>query len=153
EFVIRYTLHHLAYDSVDKATGDSIQMLQWDVFGPSWPQGLTGIDVTVSLTDELNERLVRQPRGNLAWTIIGSGAWLTPEDSSPAGRFDYSFSHDHNLPPRANAWCTVVLEPGTIAMPERSPLFWVQTFGPLLPLLFLILTFLQSIAARLVAWS
>ncbi|QOD92764.1 DUF2207 domain-containing protein [Chryseoglobus sp. 28M-23] len=153
EFVLNYSLHHLAYETTDRATGEPVQLLEWDVFGASWPQGLAGLDVTVSLPDELDANLVRQPRGSLAWTIVGAGAWLTPEETSPDGRTDYAFSNDQNIPPNANAWFTVVFEPGSIVMPPQSPLFWVQTFGPLAPLAFLLVTLLLAIAARAVAWS
>jgi hypothetical protein len=153
EFVLRYTLHNLAYDAVDDATGAPTQILRWDVFGPSWPQGLTGLDVTLSLSDELDGQLVRQPRGYVGWTIVSAGSWLEPEELSPRGFTTYNFTNDQNLPPNANAMFTVLFTPGTIAMPPPSTLFWLQTFAPLVPLAVLLATLLLSIAARRVAWS
>jgi hypothetical protein len=47
----------------------------------------------------------------------------------------------------------MVFEPGTFRMPPPTPLFILQSFGPLLPLAFLVLTLLFAIAARAVAWS
>ncbi len=153
DFVIRYTLDHLAYDTEDRATGAPVQVLEWDVFGVEWPHGVAGLDITVDLPDALNEQLVRQPRGSLAWTLIGGGVWLNVEDDSPAGRAVYAFENDQNIPPNASAVFTVALEPGTIVMPPPSPVFLVQSFGPLAPLAFLLATLLLAMAARAVAWS
>ncbi|MFP7833576.1 DUF2207 domain-containing protein [Marisediminicola sp. LYQ134] len=153
EFVLRYTLDHLAYDSTDRATGDPVQMLEWDVFGPSWPHGVTGLDVEVSLADELDDALIREPRGSVAWTFVSAGAWLSAEADRAPGRTAYSFSNDQSIPPNATAAFTIVVEPDTITMPPRSPVFFVQTFGPLAPLAFLAATLLLAIAARRVAWS
>jgi hypothetical protein len=153
EFVLRYSLNHLAYDTTDRATGAPVQLLEWDIFGPSWPHAVAGIDVRVSVPDSMDDRLVRQPRGIVAWSIVSAGDWLTPEPDSPAGRTVYAFSNDQNIPPNAGAWFSFVLEPGTVMLPPRSPLFWVQTFGPLAPLAFLLGTLLMAIAARAVAWS
>lgn len=153
DFVLRYTLHDLAFVTDDRSTGTSVDLLEWDVFGPRWSTALAGIDVRVSIANELNAALVRDPRGTVAWTLLSDGEWLQPEEVSPAGFTTYAFSNDQNLPPYANAIFTFVFEPGTIAMPEPSTWFWVQTFGPLLPLLLLLATLLLAVAARLVAWS
>lgn len=153
EFVLRYTLHDLAFVTEDRSTGNTIDLLEWDVFGPGWSTAVGGIDVRVSIADELNDALVRDPRGVVAWTLLADGDWLEPEGDAPAGFTAYQFSNDQNLPPYANAIFTFVFEPGTIAMPEPSTWFWVQTYGPLVPLVFLALTLLLAIAARLVAWS
>ena len=153
DIVLRYTLHHLAFVTEDRATGSTVDMLQWDVFGPAWSTAIAGLEVRVILADELDDALIRDPRGTVAWTILSAGEWLEPEETSPAGYTTYAFSNDQNLPPYANAIFTFVFEPGTIAMPEPSTWFWVQTFGPLVPLVFLLLTLLLAIAARLVAWS
>ncbi|MGV8969249.1 MAG: DUF2207 domain-containing protein [Microbacteriaceae bacterium] len=153
DVMFRYTLHDVAYDTDDRATGAPIQLLEWDVFGPGWSQGLAGITVRLSLADELNDELIRQPRGVVAWTIVSAGGWLDPEETSPAGFTTYEISNDQNLPPYANAIFTVVLPPDTITMPSPSTLFWVQTFAPIVPLLVLLATLLLAVAARRVAWS
>jgi len=153
EFMLGYDLRDLAYPTVDEASGQEVDLLDWDVFGPSWPQGLAGIQVSVSLPRDLDDRLIRSPRGGLAWTLIGAGAWLQPEEDSPPGRVVYRFENDQNMPPHASAWFTMPFEAGTFTMPPRTPLFWLQTFGPLLPLVLLALTLLLALAARAVAWS
>ncbi|QJU52750.1 hypothetical protein SCB71_05250 [Herbiconiux sp. KACC 21604] len=158
EFVLRYRLHDLAYTDVDEATGASVDLLAWDVFGPSWPQAFSGLDVSVTLPAELDDALVRQPRGALAWTLLSAGEWLTPEDppadaGAPPGAITYGFTNDQNIPPYASARFTMVFESGTFVMPPPTALFIVQSFGPLLPLLFLAVTLLLALAARAVAWS
>ena len=153
EFTVSYTVHHLAYDTDDRSTGEPVQLLEWDVFGPSWPTGFAALSVTLDLPAELDERLVRAPRGGVAWTLLAASDWLEPEPDSPAGRAVYEFTNSQNIPPHANAWFTVVLEPGSIVMPAKSPWFWVQTWGPLAPLALLLATLLLTFAARAVAWS
>ncbi|WP_368496933.1 DUF2207 domain-containing protein [Herbiconiux sp. A18JL235] len=158
EFVLHYRLHDLAYTDVDEATGASVDLLAWDVFGPSWPQAFSGLDVSITLPAELDDALVRQPRGALAWTLLAAGEWLSPEDppagaGAPPGAVSYGFTNDQNIPPYASARFTMVFEPGTFVMPPPTPLFLVQSFGPLLPLLFLAVTLLLALAARAVAWS
>lgn len=152
-YVLRYTLHHLAYESTDEASGTPIDMLEWDVFGPSWGIGFAAFEVAVILPDEIDERLIRQPRGALAWTLLGAGQWLTPEGDSPPGTVRYVMSNEQNIPPHANAWFTLPFEAGTFAMPPKSTLWWVQTYGPLAPLGFLAVTLILALAARAVAWS
>ncbi|WP_382306572.1 DUF2207 domain-containing protein [Herbiconiux sp. UC225_62] len=154
EFVIRYRLHDLAYATTDQAgNGDPVDLLAWDVFGPSWPQAFSGLEVSVTLPDDLNDDLVRQPRGSLAWTLLSAGDWMEPEADSPPGQVTYGFTNDQNIPPHANARFTMVFESGTFTMPPPTPLFLLQSFGPLLPLVFLLLTLLFAFAARAVAWS
>jgi hypothetical protein len=154
QYVLRYRLHDLAYSTTDRATGgDPVDLLAWDVFGPSWPQAFSGLDVTITLPDDLDDALVRQPRGALAWTLLSAGDWLEPEADSPPGEVTYNFTNDQNIPPHANARFTMVFEPGTFRMPPPTPLFVLQSFGPLLPLAFLLLTLLFAVAARAVAWS
>ncbi|QEO13230.1 DUF2207 domain-containing protein [Agromyces intestinalis] len=153
EFVLRYELRDLAYEAVDEASGTQVDLLEWDVFGPSWPQAFSGLDVSVTLPEDVDDRLIRQPRGALAWTLIGGGEWLEPEDDSPAGTVTYRLTNDQNIPPHANAWFTMSFERRTFAMPGPSPLFLTQTFGPLLPLAFLTIVLLLALAARAVAWG
>jgi hypothetical protein len=152
-YVIRYRLHDLAYSTTDEATGGPVDLLAWDVFGPSWPQAFAGLDVSVTLPDDLDDALVRQPRGSLAWTLLSAGDWLEPEPGNPPGEVTYSFTNDQNMPPHASARFSMVFEPGTFRMPPPTPLFLLQSFGPLLPLLFLAITLLLALAARAVAWS
>ena len=152
-FLLRYEIENLAHPSTDEGTGDDVDLLEWDVFGPSWPQGFSGLEVSVTLDDELDAELVRAPRGSLAWTLLGAGDWLEPEPDSPAGQVRYEFANDQNIPPNAQAWFTFVFEPGTFTMPPPSTLFYVQSFGPLAPLALLAVTLLFAVAARRVAWS
>jgi len=152
-FVLRYELSDLAYPAEDEASGQSVDLLKWDVFGPSWPQGLAALHVSLSLPAELDAQLIRQPRGDVAWTLVGDGSWLSPEDDSPPGTTRYSFDLDQNVPPHAAAWFTLSFAPGTFAMPPLTPLFWLQSLGPLLPLAVLLALLLFALAARAVAWS
>lgn len=153
ELVVRYRLSDLAYVAQDPATGRPVDLLAWDVFGPDWPQGVARLDVRVTIPEELDDRLVRQPRGTLAWTIVSAGAWLTPEAGSPPGEVAYAFTSDDSVPPHAQARFTMPFEADSITMPPQSWIFWVQTFGPLLPMLVLAATLLLSFAARAVAWG
>ncbi len=156
DIVLRYTLHDLAFASTDEATGREVDLLRWDVFGPSWPQGLAGLDVTVTIPKDVDDQLVRQPRGSLAWLIIGTGEWLDPEPVAVTGSADdvsYRFTNEQNIPPHANAGFTMSFAQGTFTMPPQTPLFWLQTFGPLAPLALLLLTLLFALAARAVAWG
>jgi hypothetical protein len=151
-FVLRYQLHDLAYSTTDDATGKTVDLLDWDVFGPSWPQGFAGLKVSVTMPTDLSDRLLRRPRGEIAWSIIGAGQWLTPEKSVP-GQVSYSFTVNQNIPPHANAGFVMNFTSGTFAMPPHDALWWIQTFGPIVPLLFLIISFLLALAARAVAWG
>ncbi len=153
ELVIRYQLSDLAYVDTDAATGRPVDLLRWDVFGPDLQQAVAKLDVRVTIPQELDDRLVRQPRGSLAWTLVGAGQWLTPEADSPPGEVAYAFTSDDAAPPHAQARFTMPFEPGSITMPPQSWIFWVQTFGPVLPLLVLAATLLLSFAARAVAWG
>lgn len=153
EFVLRYTLQHLATDAIDEASGEPVQLLEWDVLGPNFGSAFTNFSMRLDLSDALTDSLVRDPRGGLAWTLLAASSWLEPEADSPAGRSVYELTNDQNIPPNANAWFTVVLEPGTVELPPPSTWFWVQTWGPLAPLVLLALTLLFAIAARAVAWS
>lgn len=153
EFVLRYTLENLATDTVDEASGAPVQSLSWDVLGPNFASAFANLSIRVDLSTELADALVRDPRGGLAWALLSASAWLEPEADSPAGRSVYELTNDQNIPPNANAWFTLVFEEGTIVMPEPSAWFWVQTWGPLAPLMLLALTLLFTIAARAVAWS
>lgn len=152
-FELSYTLHDLAYATTDSASETPVDLLEWDVFGPSWPQAFAGLDVRVTLPTELDEQLIRQPRGSLAWTIMGTGAWLDPEPGGSGSEVTYRFSNDQNIPPHAQAWFTLSFEPGTFTMPAPSPLHLLQVYGPIAPLVFLAATLLLALAARAVAWG
>jgi hypothetical protein len=153
ELVIRYRLSDLAYVAPDPATGQPVDLLRWDVFGPDLQQAVAKLDVRVTIPQELDDRLVRQPYGSLAWTLIGAGQWLSPEADSPPGEVAYAFTSEDAAPPHAQARFTMPFEAGSITMPPQSWIFWVQTFGPVLPMLVLAATLLLSFAARAVAWG
>lgn len=153
EFVIRYSLSDLAYTATDDVTGGPVDLLEWSVFGPSWPQAFSALNVSVTLPDELDELLVRQPFGGVAWTLVSGADWLDREEDSPAGQNVYAFSVDQNMPPYSLSWFRMVFPEGTFTMPPPTPLFILQTFGPLIPLGILLLTLPFSLAARAVAWS
>jgi hypothetical protein len=153
ELVIRYQLSDLAYVAPDPATGQPVDLLRWDVFGPDLQQAVAKLDVRVTIPQDLDDRLVRQPYGSLAWTLIGAGQWLSPEADSPPGEVAYAFTSDDAAPPHAQARFTMPFEAGSITMPPQSWIFWVQTFGPVLPMLVLAATLLLSFAARAVAWG
>jgi hypothetical protein len=152
-FVLDYDLANLAYLTTDTASGTPVDLLAWDVFGPSWPQGLAGLDVSVTLPNDLDDQLIRQPRGSVAWTLLSAGQWLSPEPGGASNEVTYGFTNDQNMPPHAQAGFTMAFQPGTFTMPSPTPLYWVQVFGPLAPLGFLVLTLLLALAARAVAWS
>ncbi|WP_066038843.1 DUF2207 domain-containing protein [Herbiconiux solani] len=153
DFMLSYELHDLAYLSTDQASGEPVQLLEWDVFGPDWGQALAGLEVSVTLPEDVDDRLVRQPRGTLAWLIIGGGEWLTAEPGAQPGTVTYSFENDQNIPPHAQARFAMSFDRGTFTLPEPTLLFWVQVYGPLAPLGILALTLLLALAARAVAWS
>ncbi|MBD8465214.1 hypothetical protein IFU30_02935 [Plantibacter sp. CFBP 8798] len=153
ELVIRYQLSDLAYVDTDPATGQPVDLLRWDVFGPDLQQAVAKLDVRVTIPQELDDRLVRQPRGTMAWTLVNGGVWLTPEADAPPGEVTYAFVIDQALPPHAQVRFTMPFEAGSITMPPQSWIFWVQTFGPVLPMLVLAATLLLSFAARAVAWG
>lgn len=153
EFVIRYTLQDLAVPTVDDDSGQGVDMVEWSIYGPDWPQAVTGIDVTVSVPQDVADALIRQPRGDIAWTLISGGDWLDPEPDSPPGESVYAFTSSERMPPNSQAWFTMPFAAGTFTMPPVNPVFLLQSFGPLLPLAFLVVTLLFSLAARAVAWG
>ncbi len=152
-FVLRYNISNLAYPVTDKRLETPTDLLEWDVFGPSWPQGIAALDVKITLPQDLNNKLLREPRGGVAWLIISDSSSLAPEPDSAPGEVTYSFTNDQSLPPHANAWFTMSFESGTFAMPEPQAFYWVKVFGPVVPLVILVLTLLFALAARAVAWS
>jgi hypothetical protein len=153
DLVIRYRLSDLAYVTQDTASGQPVDLLRWDVFGPDLQQAVAKLDVRVTIPQELDDRLVRQPRGSFAWTLVGAGQWLTPEPDAAPGEVTYEFTVDDTAPPHSQARFTMPFEAGSITMPPQSWIFWLQTFGPVLPMLVLAATLLLSFAARAVAWG
>jgi hypothetical protein len=153
EIVLRYTLNDLAYSSVDESTDQPVDLLRWDVFGPAWGQAFAGLEVNVIVPQDINEELIRQPRGSFAWTILSDGEWMDPEPGGQSNAATYQFTVDQNIPPNAQAGFLMSFEPGTFAMPAPSALYWVQVYGPLAPLAFLAMTLLLALAARAVAWG
>jgi hypothetical protein len=153
EVVLRYDLHDLAYATMDDSTDQPVDLLQWDVFGPAWGQAFAGLEVNVTVPDDINDRLIRQPRGSFAWTILSDGEWLDPEPGGASGSSTYQFTVDQNIPPNAQAGFLLSFEPGTFTMPAPSALYLLQVYGPLAPLVFLLITLLLALAARAVAWG
>ena len=151
--VLRYRLHDLAFSGIDAATGRDADLVEWSVLGPDWPHGMAVLNVSVTLPDHLDSELVRSPRGAAAWSLVGGGEWLESEADSPPSSVTYAFTLEQNMPPHSQAWFTLVFPAGTIAMPPPSPLFLVQSFGPLVPLAVLLVSLLFALAARAVAWS
>jgi hypothetical protein len=153
DVVLRYELHDLAYATVDESTDQPVDLLQWDVFGPAWGQAFTGLEVNLTVPHDINDQLIRQPRGSFAWTILSDGAWLDPEPGGPSDSATYQFTVDQNIPPNAQAQFLLSFEQGTFVMPAPSALYWLQVYGPLAPLVFLGATLLLALAARAVAWG
>lgn len=151
--VLRYRVHDLAFSGIDSATGRDADLVEWSVLGPDWPHGMAVLNVSITLPDHLDSELVRSPRGAAAWTLIGGGEWLEPEADSPPASTTYAFTLEQNMPPHSQAWFTFVFPAGTVTMPPPSPLFLVQSFGPLVPLAVLLVSLLFALAARAVAWS
>ena len=149
---IAYELHHLIAPETDEATGRTVDSLSWPLFAPTWPQATKGIDVSLTLAPELDEALVRQPRAYVGWLLVSGTAWLSPEGESEAG-VRYSFSNDDSLPPNADIWIDASFREGTFAQPPKTTLFWVQSYGPLLPLAVLGVLLLFSLAARRIVWA
>ena len=149
---IAYDLHHLIAPELDEATGRTVDALSWPLFAPTWPQATKGIEVSLALAPELDDALVRQPRAYVGWLLISGTEWLTPEGESAEG-VRYSFTNDDTLPPNADIWVDASFREGTFELPPKTTLFWVQSYGPLLPLALLAVLLLFSLAARRVVWA
>ncbi len=153
-FVLHYTIENLAYLADDEQREQPVDFLQWDVFGPSWPQGLSGLNVRIILSQRLADRLVSEPRGSMVWLLPGDGTILSPEADGTTGDVIYQFSNNHRtLPPHSQATFTMSFVAGTFTMPAPNAFYWVQVFGPAIPLALLLLTLLVAMAVRAVAWS
>ncbi|GGH46120.1 DUF2207 domain-containing protein [Microbacterium album] len=150
--VLRYVLHDLAYDAFDESTRQWTQALDWDAFGPDWAHGTASASVTITLPRALADASARQPRGGIAWLLVSDSTALTPDDET-ATTVTYAMSNDQRLPPHSQFWFRFHFEPGTIAMPAPSPLYWVMVVGPFVPLLLAGVALLLALAARAVAWG
>ena len=152
EVVFEYRIHHLVTESTDSATDNIVDEWAWPFFGLTWPQGTKGLDVSVTLAHDINDALVREPRAAVGWLLATGTAWLEPDGETPFG-VTYSFSNDDTLPPNSQVWVTTTFEHGTFELPPKTTLFWVQTYGPLIPLAVLVVLVLFSLAARVVVWA
>ncbi|KUF06756.1 DUF2207 domain-containing protein [Leucobacter sp. G161] len=152
EIVLEYELHHLARPANDRATGEAIDEWNWPLFAPSWPQATKGLEVSVTLPRVLDEALVRQPHATVGWLLVSGNVWLTP-NTETAETVSYAFENTDSLPPHADVWVEFSFAEGTFAQPQKTALFWVQTWGPLLPLGALALLMLFALAARWIVWA
>ncbi len=152
EIELSYELHHLARQQTDVATGNAVDAWQWPLFAPSWPQATKGLAVSVKLPGELDRALVRQPHASVGWLLVSGNVWLTPGETA-GGAVTYSFENDDSLPPHSDVWVEFTFAEGTFAEPPTTALFWVQTWGPVLPLAVLVGLMLFALAARWVVWA
>ncbi|GAB2556679.1 hypothetical protein [Leucobacter ruminantium] len=147
-----YSMRDLASPRVDEATGGAVDGWSWPLLGPSWPQATKGVDVSLTLSRELDEALVRAPRAYVGWLLLSGTEWLTPEKETAEG-VRYAFSNDDTLPPYPDLVIDTAFEAGTFGQPPTTALFWWQTWGPLLPLAFLAVLLPFALAARRVVWA
>ncbi|MFT4219515.1 MAG: DUF2207 domain-containing protein [Microbacterium sp.] len=151
-FVLRYSLDDVAHDAFDESAQRDEQVLEWDAFGPSWPQAVAHSRMSITVPRELESAFARQPSGGIEWLLAGDSALLEP-DSTTSGTVTYVVENDQRLPPHASFWFRFSFAPGTFDMPQPSALFWVQAVGPFLPLAALAAALLFALAARAVAWG
>ncbi|NLA64673.1 MAG: DUF2207 domain-containing protein [Leucobacter sp.] len=147
-----YTLHHLVSMDIDDATGREADKWSWPLFAPTWPQAMKGIEVSLTLSHEVNDALMRQPRAYVGWLLVSGTEWLSPEGESAFG-VSYSFSNDDSLPPNSDVWLIVAFKPDTFTLPPTTGLFWLQSWGPLIPIAFLLVLLLFALAARRIVWA
>ncbi|KAA9143562.1 DUF2207 domain-containing protein [Microbacterium lushaniae] len=152
EFVVRYTLSDVAYTAQDASTGRLQDLLEWEILGPSWGQGLRGVEMTLVVPRDLHDALERTPRAAMSWTLLSDATTLTP-DSETADQVTYVVTVDQNMPPHTDIWFTLRFAEGTFTMPEPSPLYWVLVVGPFVPLLLLAAGLLFVLAARALVWN
>lgn len=152
EVVLRYTLHDLAYPAQDPSSGQSYQLLEWDVFGPEWTHASAHSAYTVTVPHDLADAFAREPSGGIAWLLLSDAATLAPERETADGVV-YELSNDQNMPPHTSFWFRLRFATDTFVMPPPSPLYWVQVIGPFVPLLLLLLCVPLALAARAVAWA
>ncbi|TFV82589.1 DUF2207 domain-containing protein [Microbacterium sp. dk485] len=152
EFVVRYTLSDVAYPEQDASTGRLQDLLEWDILGPSWGQGIRGVEMTLIVPRELHDALERTPRAAMSWTLLADATTLTP-DSETADAVTYVVTVDQNMPPHTDIWFTLRFAEGTFTMPDPAPLYWVLVVGPFVPLLLLAVGLLFVLAARALVWN
>lgn len=152
EIALAYELHDLVTAETDAATGQPVDSWSWPLLGPSWPQATQGVEVSLTLPHDLDQALVRAPRAYVGWLLLSGTEWLTPEAQTAQG-VRYAFSNDDTLPPHADLSIDASFEAGTFDQPPTTPLFWLQTWGPLLPLALLVMLLLFALAARRVVWA
>lgn len=151
EVTLEYELHNLVTSRVDEATGRTVDEWSWPLFA-SWPQATAGIEASFTFSREVDDALIRAPRAYVGWLLLSATERLEAE-AETAEWVRYSFSNDQNLPPNADFWIDASFAPGTFAQPPTTALFWVQSWGPLLPLGLLGVLLLFALAARRVVWA
>ncbi|MGO3146448.1 MAG: DUF2207 domain-containing protein [Leucobacter sp.] len=149
---VSYVLNHLIENSTDAVTEAPVDQWNWPVIAPNWPQATSGLEVSVTLPRDVDDALVRKPHATVGWLLVSGNEWLEPDSETPES-VTYSFSNDDNLPPNSQVVAVFVFEGGTFTQPEETTLFWVQTWGPLIPLGILLVIMLFSLAARWVVWA
>lgn len=152
EIALSYELHDLVSTETDAATEQEVDSWSWPLLGPSWPQATKGVEVSLTLSHELDEALVRAPRAYVGWLLLSGTEWLTPEGETAQG-VRYAFSNDDTLPPYPDLYIDTSFEAGTFEQPPTTPLFWLQTWGPLFPLALLVALLLFALAARRIVWA
>ncbi len=148
---LSYDLQNLVTTEADEATGRNVDQWSWPLFA-AWPQATSGIEASFTFSTEVNDAMIRAPRAYVGWLLVSGTQRLTPEETT-ATSVRYAFTNDDNLPPNADFWIHASFEPGTFAQPPTTPLFWVQTWGPLLPLAVLVIMLLFGLAARRIVWA
>ena len=152
DIALSYEFHDLVTTVEDEATGDEVEQWGWPLLGPAWPQATKGVEVSLTLAPELDDALVRAPRAYIGWLLVSGTSWLEAEATTADG-VRYAFSNDDTLPPHPDLDLTVSFASGTFAQPPTTPLFWLQTWGPLIPLALLGVFTLFAFAARRVVWA
>jgi len=148
---LSYDLQNLVVTETDEATNQAVDQWSWPLFA-DWPQATSGIEASFTFSPEVHEAMVRPPRAYVGWLLIAGTQWLTPEATTAEG-VRYSFSNDDNLPANADFWIHASFAPGTFVQPPTTPLFWLQSWGPLLPLPILGALLLFGFAARRIVWA
>lgn len=152
DVVIEYELHHLVDVDSHPVTGDPIDVWSWPLLGLTWPQATKGIDVSITLPRDVNDALIAKPYAQISWLLISGHERMEP-DAESADWVRYQFDNSDTLPPNTQVWIEFTFKPGTFVIPDRTPLFWLQSWGPLIPLFALAVLMLFALAARWVVWA
>lgn len=147
---VEYKLNHLIKDVT--ATDAPVDEWRWPVFGPSWTQGTAGLEVSVTLPRELNDAMTRKPYATVGWLLVSGNVWLEPDEETSEW-VRYSFTNSDNLPPNSSAMMRFTFADGTFEQPPTTALFWVFTWGPLIPLALLVVVMFFALAARRIVWA